>query len=440
MKTQYRILTLYPILQAWFLVINSKLTASKFCQNNVALFDFRSWNQELPQCKKPIKSSNENINKLLKVDIADVVDIVPKDNMKNTASQKIGVDLEMLKKTVFLEECKRLQLSENNDRQPSILYSIAKGRIGNQMCNFATQYALNKEFGILNYFKYKNLKDLMDTFDLPESNYANSTYHVWNHLCADPKNIEKDGRWIFVNHTTLTDSNLRKTMFKELRYSKYLKIQYGCPTERCPTFYCDIKGFYPHLKDLRHKIFRFKRRDFTQAKKIEKKLRSIKKNAVLVSIHIRLGDVMEEYLTLWNMTLPNSTFFTDAIKHIKRKFGRKVIFFVLSDDMQRARKIFKNVPQIMSDIIFPSISQVPSQHLKDGNLMFVWTPEMIRASSISLALLTLADHSICTYSSFGLWGILLKKKKGDIVFPKAIKKTDIGFGILNANIPNLTFI
>ena len=56
-----------------------------------------------------------------------------------------------------------------------------------------------------------------------------------------------------------------------------------------------------------------------------------------------------------------------------------------------------------------------------------------------MALLSLADHSIMSYGSFGMWGALLAKG-GETVLPKDIVKSDIGNAIKRAELPNWTFI
>ena len=39
-----------------------------------------------------------------------------------------------------------------------------------------------------------------------------------------------------------------------------------------------------------------------------------------------------------------------------------------------------------------------------------------------------------------LWGALLRKKQGEIIMPKEMKATDIGFIALNSNITGLKFL
>merc|ERR1719270_1206981 len=107
---------------------------------------------------------------------------------------------------------------------------------------------------------------------------------------------------------------------------------------------------------------------------------------------------------------------------MKDKFGQKVVFAVVSDDMIMARKFFPTKVQSQFNIIFPSFGASS------------------RASSVTLALLSLADHSILTYSTFGLWGSFLRKSKGEIIMPQEINKTDTGYYASIAHIPGLKFM
>ena len=56
-----------------------------------------------------------------------------------------------------------------------------------------------------------------------------------------------------------------------------------------------------------------------------------------------------------------------------------------------------------------------------------------------MALLSLANHSIMTYGSFGMWGSLLAQG-GETVLPKDIVKSDVGAAIKRAQLPNWTFL
>ena len=76
--------------------------------------------------------------------------------------------------------CMRMNLNVKNIR-PSIAASFGGGRTANQLCEFATGYALWKEYGILNYIEARQLSILEQTFQLPVLNEDdnNSAYYVW---------------------------------------------------------------------------------------------------------------------------------------------------------------------------------------------------------------------------------------------------------------------
>ena len=78
-------------------------------------------------------------------------------------------------------ECIRMNL-ETDMMKPSIAASFGGGRTANQLCEFASGYALWRQFGILNYIDVTQYEKLTKTFDLPVVNGNNnsSTYYIWN--------------------------------------------------------------------------------------------------------------------------------------------------------------------------------------------------------------------------------------------------------------------
>ena len=66
-------------------------------------------------------------------------------------------------------------------QKPSIAASFGDGRTANQLCNFASGYALWREYGILNYLDENQLKLLTTTFELPILNEESDTasYYLW---------------------------------------------------------------------------------------------------------------------------------------------------------------------------------------------------------------------------------------------------------------------
>ena len=83
-------------------------------------------------------------------------------------------------------KCQRMNLKVNYTK-PSIAFNLGQGRTANQLCYFATGYALWKQYGILNFIEETSIDLLSETFDLPQldGNEDNSPYYLWtngNHL------------------------------------------------------------------------------------------------------------------------------------------------------------------------------------------------------------------------------------------------------------------
>ena len=79
------------------------------------------------------------------------------------------------------KECTRMNL-ETDMMKPSIAASFGGGRTANQLCEFASGYALWRQFGILNYIDITQYDKLTKTFDLPvvNENDNSSIYYIWN--------------------------------------------------------------------------------------------------------------------------------------------------------------------------------------------------------------------------------------------------------------------
>ena len=126
------------------------------------------------------------------------------------------------------DDCKSMTFL-NQESFLSVLASFGNGRLGNQMCNFATQYALSEEYGLSSYFSPYSYKTLVETFDLPKPNQGNSIFHIWNTTCADPWNFD----WKHIRNLLLF-SGKREFIFNALQYSNYIRLE---------SYVCDMKGF-----------------------------------------------------------------------------------------------------------------------------------------------------------------------------------------------------
>ena len=76
--------------------------------------------------------------------------------------------------------CERMVLNVSYPK-PSIVASFGQGRTANQLCYFASGYALWREYGVFNFLEKEQLDILGKTFVLPELNEDNdnSSYYLW---------------------------------------------------------------------------------------------------------------------------------------------------------------------------------------------------------------------------------------------------------------------
>ena len=110
------------------------------------------------------------------------------------------------------------------------------------------------------------------------------------------------------------------------------------------------------------------------------------------------------------------------MQYFSGHLGTNVSYLVFSDDISKAKKLMLIRENDRFNIIFPVFYSIT------------------KSSGTVLALLTLVDHSILTYSIFGLWGAMLRTKKGETIMPNETKKTDIGYYAARANLIGLSFI
>ena len=291
--------------------------------------------------------------------------------------------------------------------------SFGIGRVGNQMCNVASQFALFQDFGIASFIANYSYTILRNTFLLEQTtSIGDKTFYK----LITPKDFDRNKlSWIYISNEDMIYR--RSEIFKPYSYSWFFKLE--------PNV-CDFKSFFSYIKQLRNGLFRFKPNIMGQANIALKKIlpdstKHITDN-VYVSIHIRLTDMEEDVKTKYNISLPPKTYFTKAMTLLQQQFTRKVIFVAFSDNNKRARKVLYTEQNEKFTILSPSVDDTSA------------------LSRVTLALLSLAQGSILTYGTFGIWGALLRKQQTNIVAPVELLKTEIGFYLSTANISGITYI
>ena len=122
--------------------------------------------------------------------------------------------------------------------------SFGIGRIGNQMCNVASQFALFQDFGIDSFISNYTYTILRNTFRLEQTtSIGNKAFYKR----ITPKDLNRNKlSWIYISNE---DMNYRRSyVFKPYSYSWFFKLE--------PDV-CDFKSFFSYIKQLRKGLFRF---------------------------------------------------------------------------------------------------------------------------------------------------------------------------------------
>ena len=129
-----------------------------------------------------------------------------------------------------------------------------------------------------------------------------------------------------------------------------------------------------------------------------------------------------------------------------------VLFYVLSNDLVASKKLLITAQNARFQIVFPgdygatsigNTNQMPTWYIMLMHILCSYKRGLIyrniRLSGSDLAMLSLADHSILTYGTFGMWGALLAKG-GFVLMPKGYSKHRATHNIELANMTNWIFI
>ena len=297
--------------------------------------------------------------------------------------------------------------SSNYFSSPSIAASFGNGRLGNQICNLASLYAIYKEFRIPCYVSKYSYRMLSSAFSLNGYNDSESNEFI------NVSNVLNLNGLSWVHITNLDLMQRRYEVISPYRYSWNLKIE---------PYVCDLKGALPYINILRKTYLSFLPKVKKKATSILKRIRKkMSKNVMLVSIHVRLTDISYHLSKLFKITTPPREYFERAMLYITQKSHKKVVFLAFSDDTKSAKEILLR-GKLKNKIIFPIFDYKES------------------SANIILALLANVEGSILTYSTFGLWGALLRETISNVVLPKEIIETDIGIYVSDANITGVEFI
>ena len=312
---------------------------------------------------------------------------------------------------------KHLKLVCGDGQFVSIMKSVCHTQLGNQLSSYAALFYFKHKYGFNAFIDPVQAKYIAEVMDLDKMEIQSLDFKI-------PKCCDKELRlpsWEVVSNPNGGRSydgfveNIDKYRYNHL-------IDLG--THTVPIYL--YKEILPQLRQQ----FQFKSKFIFHAHKLLKYLRDPQNTTVFVGVHARRGD----HLHAWREKFPNSSigryegkYFNHAMDLFRQKYNNnstKVVFLASSDNFGWIKQIFVNP----GDVFFPH--------------ELVTVPNSL-AAGLDLAILSLCNHSIIDYGTFGIWGALLAG--GDIILPDGysdVTTPDMDWwrssGVGNATFVNIT--
>ncbi|XP_078080083.1 galactoside alpha-(1,2)-fucosyltransferase 2-like isoform X1 [Mustelus asterias] len=224
------------------------------------------------------------------------------------------------------------------------------GRLGNQMGEYATLYALAKLNGYQAYI-------------LPAmANYLSPIFNI--------------------TLPVLHRSMRYKIYWKEYHLNDWMEDQYHNIPEHCVmlTGYPCSWTFYHHIREEILREFTF--HDFIkdQANAFLRRIGGERKNVTYVGVHVRRGDYMQIMPDVWKGVIADKEYLDTAMAYFRNKY-KNVIFAVTSNGMDWSKQ---NIDNSKGDVFF---SDDPKQS----------------SPANDIAILAHCNHTIMTVGTFGFW-------------------------------------
>ncbi|XP_032890684.1 galactoside 2-alpha-L-fucosyltransferase 2-like [Amblyraja radiata] len=222
------------------------------------------------------------------------------------------------------------------------------GRIGNQMGQYATLYALAKLNGHQAYI-------------LP----ATATYLSPIFKTTLP---------------TLHESLSKKLHLKPFQLHDWMDDEYhNIPGDyRMFTGYPCSWTFYHHLREEILREFTFHDFIVEETNAYLRRIRGERKNVTFVGVHVRRGDYLRIMPKIWKGVVADKKYLEKAMSYFRNKY-KNVIFAVTSDGMDWCKE---NINNSKGDVFFSDTSNSPGQ---------------------DLSILAHCNHTVMTIGTFGYW-------------------------------------
>nr|XP_033811830.1 galactoside 2-alpha-L-fucosyltransferase 2-like [Geotrypetes seraphini] len=248
------------------------------------------------------------------------------------------------------EDSNRTEDCKVHKKRNGIWTVNSSGRLGNQMGQFATLYALAKLNGYEAYIQ-------QETYDWLAPIFRISLPVIHKKVVSK---IPWKNRWV---HDWMSEE------YKHIE-GEYVKL----------TGYPCSWTFYHHIREeiLREFTFHYFIRDATN--NYLEQVKGKRKNATFIGVHVRRGDYVYTMPNTWKGVVADKTYLEKAMSYFRNKY-QEPIFVVASNEIQWCKE---NIDASRGDVYF-SVDGVESSPGKD------------------FALLAHCNHTIMTIGTFGYW-------------------------------------
>ncbi|XP_067002475.1 galactoside 2-alpha-L-fucosyltransferase SEC1-like [Anabrus simplex] len=228
------------------------------------------------------------------------------------------------------------------------------GRLGNQMWEYASVWAVARRTGLEPYVPRcirKVLDEVFDDLSIPPLGYVAHCLAKWDSVIKTPE------YWTYTNQSILL-----------------------------PKFAVLPDLVLSWADDIRHE-FRFKRRLTETSQKVLKTAGQLLNttNTVYVGIHVRRTDYRNYLWRTRRIFLADADYFLTAMDYFRAKYSGNVAFLVVSDDPSWCRHNL----------------------ITDHNDVFIVSKRGVTSPGQDLAIMAACNHSIIDYGTFGVWGAIL---------------------------------
>ncbi|XP_047002348.1 galactoside 2-alpha-L-fucosyltransferase SEC1-like [Schistocerca americana] len=228
------------------------------------------------------------------------------------------------------------------------------GRLGNQMWEYASVWAVARRTGLEPYVPRcirKVLDEIFDDLSIPPLFYVSHCPAKWDGIIKSPD------WWMYTNQSILLP---RFSILPELVLS--------------------------WVDDIRHE-FKFKKKYADASQNVLRTATQLMNNSNLtfVGVHVRRTDYRQYLWRTRKMNLAGPEYFHNAMGYFRERYRSGVAFLVVSDDPSWCRHNL----------------------VKDHTDVFVVSKAGVISPGQDLATMAACNHSIIDYGTFGVWGAIL---------------------------------